>query len=195
MVTASHAWFNVRHAAMKRAAKVVSRIIISLRTIAFESAHRTLLRVRKKQFSPLIRRNHGLGIWISVSQSISIIYFLFLKNCNLLVEGECFLCDVSCLTCDGPANNNCLSCHPNFQLSQSQKTCNNECESDEYLDEGVCRKCHPTCLTCFNGSENGCLSCPEGKVLDPHNMACLDSCPPYHFVNSQKICDPCKSEC
>ena len=76
-------------------------------------------------------------------------------------------CHESCLTCDGPNNNDCLSC--NGRTYFEAEYFSNRCLKVEevplnyyvvYLS-GIIKysKCHISCKRCFAGGENKCLEC------------------------------------
>ena len=76
-------------------------------------------------------------------------------------------CHESCLTCDGPNNNDCLSC--NGRTYFETEYFNNRCLKVEEVPHnyyvvflsGIIKysKCHISCKRCFGGGENKCLEC------------------------------------
>ncbi len=54
-------------------------------------------------------------------------------------------CDKSCLTCNGLAENNCLTCRDGFYLNSDNR----------------CSFCHVNCPTCNGPTNHNCLSCPS----------------------------------
>ena len=114
----------------------------------------------------------------------------------------CEDCHTPCLTCNGPNNNNCLSCDTGNALNGKfhfvDKTCIQTCPSNTYDDSNVCRACHNTCLSCSGALDNNCLSCnpsstPNGKFyFSP--KTCIETCPSSTF-NDNNICRDCHTDC
>ncbi|CAD8213410.1 unnamed protein product [Paramecium pentaurelia] len=103
-------------------------------------------------------------------------------------------CHYSCLTCDGPLQNNCISCEPgsNRQYLNEQKKCQclnsyieisgeTVCQSFEYKFSSVelLQRTHEMTQTCQFGyfifpNEQGqidCLKCPQSNYID---ILCVD---------------------
>ncbi|EAR90500.2 zinc finger lsd1 subclass family protein (macronuclear) [Tetrahymena thermophila SB210] len=119
-----------------------------------------------------------------------------LKNLYLTVD----TCHKSCLTCNGPAANQCTSCPPNS--TQNGNTCN--CNSGTYALDNQCLNVCPAgqiqdstrtlcvidfcyniyCQTCSNGM---CTLCQSGYYL--LNGQCVQSCPSYTTVSGQQCID------
>ena len=59
----------------------------------------------------------------------------------------CNSCDNSCVLCNSPSSNNCISCNSGY-----------------YISSNTCLKCSSNCLTC-SGSASTCTSCNPGDVL------------------------------
>lgn len=58
----------------------------------------------------------------------------------------CQQCDSKCYTCDGPDQNDCLSCSDEFPYLTTTGKCSDSCEDDEYVSDGfTCGKCHVKC--------------------------------------------------
>jgi len=74
-------------------------------------------------------------------------------------SGNCLACDITCASCTGSANNQCLSCYTN-----------------SYLSGGRCYSCDGTCMNCTAPGPFGCSACAVGKYLIP-NGACESFCP------------------
>ncbi|KAM3135885.1 hypothetical protein pb186bvf_012014 [Paramecium bursaria] len=108
---------------------------------------------------------------------------------------QCYPCDSTCVTCNGPANTNCLSCYPNTYLMN--QFCGTDCGTLLYdLKTWLCSSscsigtfkqgqyCSTTCLNGYYQFQNSCFeSTPTGAY-------CL-------YSNSKKmyLCDPCYTGC
>ena len=93
----------------------------------------------------------------------------------------CFVCYSTCLTCNGPNADNCLSCNVGF-----------------FLNETNCDACNSTiCKTC-SGTADNCSSCDTSKYLInlTTSYTCDFSCP-YGFYsdNLTNTCKECDSSC
>ncbi|KAL4495998.1 hypothetical protein ABPG72_015420 [Tetrahymena utriculariae] len=119
-----------------------------------------------------------------------------LKNLYISVD----TCHDSCLSCNGPAANQCLSCPSNS--TQNGNTC--KCNSGSYAQNNQCFNicqigyiqdqsgtlcvddfCYSVkCQTCQNGM---CTLCQSGYYL--LNGQCIQSCPSYTTVSGQKCID------
>ncbi|KAL4442365.1 hypothetical protein ABPG74_005706 [Tetrahymena malaccensis] len=91
------------------------------------------------------------------------------------VNTVCKNCDSSCYTCNGPSNNQCLSCQAGYVLISGQ-----------------CIQCDYSCQTCQNTS-SFCLTCSSSfgpRTLN--NGTCL--CTQGYIENSSKICT-CSNQC
>ena len=100
-------------------------------------------------------------------------------------------CDASCLTCNGPNSNDCVSCADGY-----------------YVDENICKPCDSDCLTCGGCGGDKCTSCPEGKFLVNGHCTCdkscltcngitdhdCTSCPPHQVLVNGK-CVECDDSC
>ena len=85
-------------------------------------------------------------------------------------SGTCKLCNSTCLTCNGAASTNCLTCntsgaYPYFM--NTNKTCISACPTNGYYNQkdSICYACSTNCTTCVNIATN-CLSCPINFYLD-----------------------------
>ena len=83
-------------------------------------------------------------------------------------EDKYKLCHESCLTCDGPNNDNCLSCNGKtfFEVENYPNKCLKYAEIpiNYYgivLDNGafIFNKCHESCKTCIKGGKYNCQEC------------------------------------
>jgi len=82
------------------------------------------------------------------------------------VPGKCIICDSSCLTCAGPAANQCTNCSPGRKAqgsAASQGFCVCPDGSLPNPIPGQCLQCHFSCLTCSDSVK--CASCISGLYL------------------------------
>lgn len=85
----------------------------------------------------------------------------------------CSKCDITCSSCNGSTNEDCLSC-----------------EAGLLLTNGSCTGCSSRCLTC--SAPTVCSSCRSGMILDKGQ--CRSTCPnKTYLVGSQ--CLPCYVTC
>ena len=64
---------------------------------------------------------------------------------------ECAACHYSCLTCDGPNEDDCLLCDSDTSLNRQVTPTDKQCVcNDHYFDNGVaeCVICFETCFKC-----------------------------------------------
>ncbi|EAR86511.2 zinc finger lsd1 subclass family protein (macronuclear) [Tetrahymena thermophila SB210] len=90
---------------------------------------------------------------------------------NYVDNGDqfCKKCNPSCLTCDGPLTNNCLTCDiKNGLYKYSDGTCGN-CSGNYRKDNLNCLKCDDKCNGC---DLNGCTSCASGFYFDGNTKIC-----------------------
>ena len=98
----------------------------------------------------------------------------------------------SCQTCNGPNENNCLTCYPNVYLDPVNNKCVYVCPPQTWRDSSTytCSPCHSTCYTCSGSTSTNCLSCYPGKFLDPTTSSCISACPDGYY-GSNGVCYPC----
>ena len=93
--------------------------------------------------------------------------------------GECKMCDIACLTCEGNASNctNCVNFYNQDKLlvlDNNTGVCLDECPIHYYgnkqlmnsteppflsIIDYICKPCDATCLTCQDSGNTSCLSC------------------------------------
>ncbi|CAD8163692.1 unnamed protein product [Paramecium octaurelia] len=107
-------------------------------------------------------------------------------NNTVQYNQECLDCDVSCSTCIGPSNNDCLICKETYYLHDQQ--------------------CILTCPHLYNEVDRSCvISCPRNLLLDGnkcvlicslymYSNTCLSSCPPGTYKSNQIYYD-CSQNC
>ena len=120
-------------------------------------------------------------------------------NCTgtvYLLGSTCYECDTSCATCNGPSNDDCLTCAAvaefrqkttNFCLSSCPsnefisvenniKYCVTSCTSVQYADgSNTCTLCDSSCASCNGAGTTACTSCNSPLLL--HLSQCISSCP------------------
>ncbi|EWS74958.1 transmembrane protein, putative (macronuclear) [Tetrahymena thermophila SB210] len=86
---------------------------------------------------------------------------------------NCYQCDSSCKSCEGPKQNQCTSCNQ-YHFLQSDQTCS-QCGDGYFFDQasGQCKTCNVNCQTCNGTQSNNCLSCTEGLKLSELTNECL----------------------
>ncbi|EAR85556.3 transmembrane protein, putative (macronuclear) [Tetrahymena thermophila SB210] len=90
------------------------------------------------------------------------------NTCNIsngyyIKAQNCFRCFHSCLTCEGPNQNQCLSCKlPDFYMFQDKlcKPC--DVKNGYFINNQNCLSCFENCKTCLGANQNQCTSCYEG---------------------------------
>ncbi|CAD8053689.1 unnamed protein product [Paramecium primaurelia] len=99
---------------------------------------------------------------------------------------QCIDCDISCLTCIGPLNTDCLICKDTYYLHDQQ--------------------CVLTCPNLYNEVDKTCIiSCPPNLLLDQnkcvlicsqfmYSNTCLSNCPPKTY-DSNFTCYDCSQNC
>ena len=98
------------------------------------------------------------------------IQFNELQSSNYFLDSnddKYILCHISCLSCYGPNNDNCLSCDGNtfFETENFPKRCleKSEIPINYYSinSSGILKyyKCHERCKTCTNGGKYDCQKC------------------------------------
>ena len=120
-------------------------------------------------------------------------------------NGSCSSCHLSCMSCDGPLESNCTSCHPQFTLRDSACVIHEStsCPTGQYFDHRAheCRLCHATCASCEGKESNQCTACFGGAVINEEGR-CTDSrqlrmsCfPGQYFDGDEFACATCPSTC
>ena len=101
---------------------------------------------------------------------------------------RCAVCDISCFSCNGPLNSNCLSCPPKnkipkgaVELIQKDGMCILICNQHGWYhheNQEVCGECHKSCFKCHGGSHKDCtaFSCNIGYQWNPSISLCTESC-------------------
>lgn len=73
---------------------------------------------------------------------------------------------MSCETCNGGAESNCLSCATGTFLEGTK--CVKSCPAGKYANTKTnkCEKCDATCATCSGPSATQCDSCSGARFLE-----------------------------
>lgn len=117
------------------------------------------------------------------------------------VKMTCEVCHVSCVSCYGPLESQCLACKKGWLLEDGhQSNCVSKCLPGYRLDEEErkCVKCPETCQSCSASSDNivSCNTCRLGLVLSAEGQDCLGHCPTRFFLNPKsRRCEFCDSKC
>jgi proprotein convertase subtilisin/kexin type 5 len=96
---------------------------------------------------------------------------------------ECIPCHSRCSLCSGPAESDCISCSPEYYLSQSNK-------------------CVPNCDISYYPSKEGvlininvCKHCMEGCWVCVDKYSCLLPAPGYFIDQSLRVSKICHPSC
>jgi len=104
--------------------------------------------------------------------------------------GQCWPCDVSCLSCNGSTSADCISCIPGRSLHSGQ--CVETCPAGYYAAATTthCEPCPWPCSTCTGSSAAGtamCTSCVAPKVL--YQSQCVLCCDDVESNSDCCVCD------
>ena len=122
--------------------------------------------------------------------------------------GGCYMqtspsANMTCLTCNGPAYSNCLSCGTSSYLYSPDKVCLATCPDGWFRNNNTstCDQCYQatsssdpyrTCKTCTGGSPTNCLTCLSHEYLDPVQKKCIAACSVGWYIRSDSnVCDKC----
>ena len=123
------------------------------------------------------------------------------KKGEVLYNGQCVLCDTSCLTCSGITDHDCTSCVEGEELTKDG-TCVPivppcDTENGYFVDSnGNCVPCDASCLTCDGPNDSDCTSCVAPNVVNKDSGKCEPPCDTNNgFVLINGVCYPCDSTC
>ncbi len=114
-------------------------------------------------------------------------------NCPVSLYGNnqtqlCLGCHSSCLTCNGPFSDNCLSCTVGVVLISN--ICYTTCPSNTY--SSACSPCDSSCLTCNGPSTSNCLTCSAPLFYHLNFSSCLATCDLGELSNNYNFtCTKC----
>ena len=132
--------------------------------------------------------------------------------------GNCMNCSQECTSCNGPTDEDCFECE-NFAIeldsgnnmrcvnqcpnvSTLADVCVDACESHQYsrtdTERGAtfCYNCSELCdadLGCAGPSPAECSGCEIAR--DSDSRACVAACPLGTWLNEDRVCVPCHSQC
>jgi hypothetical protein len=133
-------------------------------------------------------------------------------------EDACTSCHPTCLTCNGPAENECLKCMFGYEFDAGSGYCKKMCAAGEYwshestsevISDGkkftisqACLKCHQECKTCDGPGYNQCSSCSVDRKFYFQNKTCKireQTCQKgqYRDINGSdtESCKACHAKC
>uniref|UniRef100_A0A667ZBY3 Growth factor receptor domain-containing protein n=1 Tax=Myripristis murdjan TaxID=586833 RepID=A0A667ZBY3_9TELE len=107
---------------------------------------------------------------------------------------DCVECHSHCMTCDGPEDDDCVSCCEEYHFLHDG-LCVLNCPEMFFEDneQRVCLRCHPDCELC----DGSCTSCREGQRLDGHGRCgpLANKCSSHHYADQDGQCYPCHKYC
>ncbi|EAS00421.2 zinc finger lsd1 subclass family protein (macronuclear) [Tetrahymena thermophila SB210] len=109
-------------------------------------------------------------------------------------EKKCKSCHISCNTCSGSSEQECLTCSdPNSELFKQQ--CN--CKQGFFQDKFKCVKCHIDCQICDGPENTDCLSCSseKNKILIPYQNKGICACKEGYYQYNEQGCIKCYQNC
>ncbi|ELP86125.1 protein serine/threonine kinase, putative [Entamoeba invadens IP1] len=99
-------------------------------------------------------------------------------TCTSCVEGERYLINNQCLTCDNCMVGHCMA-YPEMCT---------QCLDGYYNDAGICNKCSSVCQTCKN-TESTCLTCLDKTYLYEYTcLPCHDKCTSCDTLDGCTLC-------
>ncbi|EAR83182.2 hypothetical protein TTHERM_01006530 (macronuclear) [Tetrahymena thermophila SB210] len=115
-------------------------------------------------------------------------------NQDIKTSNVCKDCHPTCLTCNGPKSDQCLTCLDPLLFKKG--SCNLDCGLGFYPNKPICSPCHTECYSCFGPNNNQCLKCTGNRYYFKQTNSCLLECPETYFPNTHSnYCDPCNSKC
>ena len=110
-------------------------------------------------------------------------------------DGICAECHESCVTCNGPGADNCVTCYSNDSQANNGR-CWTSCDLGLYYNAmtSSCQPCLESCATC--SSPDDCSGCKPGLYLLPNTGVCSIKCTPgYYGDNATTKCLQCDEKC
>ncbi|XP_017145820.1 furin-like protease 2 isoform X2 [Drosophila miranda] len=112
-------------------------------------------------------------------------------------DNKCAFCHSTCGTCNGPTDQNCITCRPGRYAWQNQ--CLNSCPDAFYADKKrlECMPCQEGCKTCTsNGLCSECLANWSLNKKDKCIVAGSEACNESEFFSQiEGQCRPCHASC
>ena len=90
-------------------------------------------------------------------------------------------CHPNCLRCSSAQINdtymNCISCQPNYFITEDTKSCYNEVIDNYYLDiDRILKRCHKNCLKCITAPKSStymnCITCQKNYFITEESKSC-----------------------
>lgn len=81
-------------------------------------------------------------------------------------KNECEPCHETCDTCDGPEEEDCLTCVGNLAETPEGACVCSSTDPYQFFDGTDCANCHESCKKCNGPEANDCLSCGPNSVLE-----------------------------
>ena len=109
---------------------------------------------------------------------------------------QCFTCDSTCQTCNGPTQTDCLTCGSEFYLHSTNSTCL-ACDVPGYShpDGTNCIECDSSCASCSGTASTQCLTCVSGLYFYADNSSCLPCNVAGYSHPDGTNCIECDSSC
>lgn len=86
----------------------------------------------------------------------------------------CMDCHMSCMTCEGPEETNCLSCDESAnRMVDSTGACGCLNGHFETATSPICEHCDLNCLECSGPSDMECILCDDTRELINGSCVCL----------------------
>ncbi|XP_066567230.1 proprotein convertase subtilisin/kexin type 5b isoform X2 [Amia ocellicauda] len=110
---------------------------------------------------------------------------------------ECLFCHDDCSECNGPENDDCISCTDSKALKY-KGNCVQKCPEGTYYDLSTeeCRDCDKSCITCSGPHLTSCTKCREGMQKDSHGH-CVPhkDCHIASYKDQEGRCKNCHESC
>jgi hypothetical protein len=104
-------------------------------------------------------------------------------------------CHISCETCDGVFDNNCLSCK-NGAVLDVYKRCICPASTYRKATTGECQPCQPPCLSCTGPLLSDCLTCKTNAMELAIGTSKSCRCKLGYYSDSTALkCSPCNKKC
>lgn len=111
----------------------------------------------------------------------------------------CVACHFSCLTCNGTASNQCLTCSTTNKRISTPSAGSCFCSAGFYENNvPVCATCHVSCGTCIGSAVNQCITCPAfatSKRTDNSSTTSTCPCSSGFIHTGVQICSACHYSC
>jgi len=104
-----------------------------------------------------------------------------IDNYYLDVNNTLRRCHPNCLRCSSAQINdtymNCISCQPNYFITEDTKSCYNDVINNYYLDiDSILKRCHKNCLRCITAPKSStymnCITCQPNYFITEDSKSC-----------------------